>query len=157
MMKLKYHRKETLRIVSKINPGEIPQLDEPIKNKEWGKRKMRGTAKVGRFGIIMFENWTFEEWNIELVKKYQNLYKTVNELIPELWNPLEFALSIKTILNIKNCTLPFAGILLGPPSSLKSQVVELFRKWKNSYYTDNFTARTFVSHYAGIRKNNLKK
>lgn len=72
-------------------------------------------------------------------------------------DPLEFALSIKTILNIKNCTLPFAGILLGPPSSLKTVVVELFRKWVNSYYTDSFTAKTFVSHYAGLNEEQLKK
>jgi hypothetical protein len=53
---------------------------------------------------------SFDEWNTILIEKYEILYKTVNELIPELWTPLEFALSIKTILNIKNCTLPFAGI-----------------------------------------------
>jgi len=106
---------------------------------------------------MAFENWTFEEWNTKLVEKYKDLYKTVNESIPELWDPLDFALSIKTILNIKNCTLPFAGILLGPPSSLKTVVVELFRKWKNSYYTDSFTARTFVSHYAGLKEDQLKK
>jgi hypothetical protein len=101
--------------------------------------------------------WTFEEWQTELMQKYQNLYKTVNELIPELWTPLEFALSIKTILNIKNCSLPFAGILLGPPSSLKTVIVELFRRWINAYYTDSFTARTFVSHYAGMKEEQLKK
>jgi hypothetical protein len=105
----------------------------------------------------MFVNWTFEEWNKILLEKYENLYKTVNDTIPELWTPLEFALSIKTILHIKDCTLPFAGILLGPPSSLKTLIVELFRKWKNSYYTDSFTARTFVSHYAGIKEEQLKK
>ena len=106
---------------------------------------------------MTFENWTFEEWTTELMEKYQTLYKTVNELMPELWTPLDFALSIQKILNIKNCSLPFAGILLGPPSSLKTQIVELFRKWKNSYYTDSFTARTFISHYAGLKEEQLKK
>jgi hypothetical protein len=100
---------------------------------------------------------SFEEWQTVLTEKYQNLYNLVNELIPELWAPLEFAISIQKILNIKNCTLPFAGILLGAPSSMKTVIVELFRKWKNSYYTDNFTARTFVSHYAGIKEEQLKK
>jgi hypothetical protein len=103
------------------------------------------------------EQWTFDEWNNILIEKYQNLYNTVNNLIPELWVPLEFALSIKTILNIKNCTLPFAGILLGPPSSLKTVIVELFKRWKNVYYTDSFTARTFVTHYSGIKEEQLKK
>ena len=73
----------------------------------------------------MFENWTYDEWQTRLSEKYLILYKLVNELVPELWTPLEFAISIKTILNIKNCTLPFAGILLGPPSSLKTGIVEL--------------------------------
>lgn len=103
------------------------------------------------------EPWTFEEWNSNVIEYYQKLYKTVNENMPELSIPLDFALSIKTILNIKGCTLPFAGILLGPPSSLKSQAVELFRKWKNIYFTDNFTPRSFISHYAGQTEEKLKK
>lgn len=105
----------------------------------------------------MFVNWTFEEWSTILAEKYQELYKLVNELIPELWTPLDFAISIKTILNIKGCTLPFAGILLGPPSSLKTVVVESFRKYKYSYYTDSFSAKSLVSHYAGIKEEQLKK
>jgi hypothetical protein len=99
---------------------------------------------------------TYEDWNKTLIEKYQNLYNTVNELIPEIWTPLEFALSIKTILNIKNCTLPFAGILLGAPSSMKSVVVEILRDWINSYYTDGFSPKSFVSHYAGIKEEQLK-
>jgi hypothetical protein len=103
------------------------------------------------------ENLTWPEWQTKLIEKYRNLYKTVNDNMSELWIPLNFALSIKTILNIKGCTLPFAGILLGPPSSLKSQVVELFRKWRTTYFTDNFTPRTFISHYAGLKEEQLKK
>ena len=106
---------------------------------------------------MIFENWTFDEWNKILGEKYQNLYIVVNQSIPELWTPLEFALSIRIILNIKNCTLPFAGILLGAPSSLKTVIVELFRYSKNVYYTDNFSAKSFVSHYAGIKEEQLKK
>lgn len=106
---------------------------------------------------MAFENWTYEEWNRTLVERYQDLYKTVDESIPELWRPLEFALSIKTVLNIKNCSLPFAGIILGAPSSLKTVIVELFRYWKNSYYTDNFSAKSLVSHYAGIEEKKLQE
>ena len=106
---------------------------------------------------MTFENWTFEEWNETLKEKYQNLYKIVDESIPELWLPLEFALSIKTILNIKNCSLPFAGIILGAPSSLKTVIVELFKYGKNSYYTDNFSAKSLVSHYAGVEEKKLKE
>jgi hypothetical protein len=104
-----------------------------------------------------FKSWTYEEWNNILVEKYQGLYNLVMETIPELWAPLEFAISLQKILNIKNCTLPFAGILLGAPSSLKTRIVELFADSKNSYYTDNFSARALVSHYAGMNEEQLKK
>ena len=106
---------------------------------------------------MVFENWTLEEWNETLIEKYQNLYKIVDESIPELWLALEFALSIKTIMNIKNCSLPFSGIILGAPSSLKTVIVELFKYWKNSYYTDNFSAKSLVSHYAGVEEKKLKE
>jgi len=106
---------------------------------------------------MVHENWTFEEWQDMMSKKHQELYNLINELIPDLWNALEFALSIKTILNIKDCTLPFAGILLGPPSSLKSRIVGLFMDWVNSYYTDKFSPKAFVSHYSGVKEEDLKK
>jgi predicted transcriptional regulator len=117
---------------------------------------MDSKKNEGRFSI-MHENYTFDEWQTELKQRYQELYKTVNELIPELWTPLEFALSIQKILNIKGCSLPFAGILLGAPSSMKTVVVELFRNSKNTYYTDNFSPKSFVSHYAGMKEEQLKK
>lgn len=115
------------------------------------------TGKIGGHLEMVFENWTYEEWNTILLEKYQNLYTVITDTIPELWTPLQFALSIQKILNIKDCTLPFAGILLGAPSSLKTVIVELFRNSKNSYYTDNFSAKSFVSHYAGIKEEQLKK
>ena len=43
--------------------------------------------KLGGVNKMTFENLTFEEWQTALTEKYQNLYKTVNELIPELWDP----------------------------------------------------------------------
>ena len=47
--------------------------------------------------------------------------------MPHLWASLEFGLSIKSILHIKEITLPFAGIILGPPSSDKTYVLKLLR------------------------------
>ena len=96
-----------------------------------------------------------EEWQSGVLEKYQNLQKTVEKNLPNIWPALEFALSIKTILNIQDCTLPFAGILLGPPSSLKTVCIELFRKWPQTYYTDNFSAKSFVSHSTAVTKEEL--
>jgi hypothetical protein len=98
---------------------------------------------------------SFEDWQTTLLSKYSNLHDKVFELIPELWKPLEFMLSVKTILNIKDCTLPFIGIILGPPSSVKTVTIELFRNCSNTFYTDNFSAKSFVSHNTAVSRDKL--
>jgi hypothetical protein len=98
-----------------------------------------------------------EEWSRILIEKYQNLKNISNDTVPGLWDSLEFELSVNKILNIKNCTLPFAGILLGPPGALKTVGIELFRKSRNTFYTDNFSAKSFVSHSTAIKREDLER
>ena len=62
---------------------------------------------------------TNEQWQAKLIEKYELLRHKVEENLPNLWDSLDFEISVLRILNIKNCTLPFAGILLGRPSSMK--------------------------------------
>lgn len=81
------------------------------------------------------QDWT----STKLLEKYENLRNITLQNLPNLWPGLEFALSVKTILNIKDCTLPFPGIILGPASSLKTVIIELFRGYKHTFYTDNFS------------------
>jgi hypothetical protein len=101
------------------------------------------------------KNMTLDEWQEKLVGKYDHLQDTVNRNFPSLWPALEFELSILKILNIKDCTLPFAGTILGVPSSLKTQCIELLRSWPNTFYTDNFSAKSFVSHTTAVPKEML--
>jgi hypothetical protein len=96
-----------------------------------------------------------QEWHSSLLDKYENLVNVANTNLPGLWDSLEFELAIQKILNIKDCTLPFAGIVLGRPSSLKTIGIELFRKWPNTYYTDNFSAKAFVSHSTAVSRSEL--
>jgi hypothetical protein len=77
--------------------------------------------------------------------------------MPHLWTSLEFDLSIKNILYVKDIGQPFAGIILGKPSSLKTVGLEMFRKSKDTHYTDNFTARSFVSHNSGLTEERLQQ
>lgn len=71
---------------------------------------------------------------------------------------LEFELSMLRILSIEGCTLPFIGIILGRPSSYKTVIISLLKKWPNAFYTDNFTARSFVSHSTAVNsKEELEK
>ena len=60
-------------------------------------------------------------------------------------------------MNIEGCTLPFAGIVLGRPSSLKTVGIELFRKWIHTFYTDNFSAKSFVSHSTAVKREELEE
>lgn len=96
-----------------------------------------------------------EEWKSQLEAKYQKLYGIVKERMPVLWYSLEFELSIFRILNIKGYSLPFAGIILGAPSSSKTLALEMLRNRPNTIYSDNFSAKSFVSHSANVKKEQL--
>ena len=98
-----------------------------------------------------------QEWQKGVLERYQTLKNTVKANLSSLSPGLEFVLSAKSILNIKDCTLPFAGILLGPPSCLKTVILELFRRWLQTYYTDNFSARSFVSHSTAVSREQLQE
>jgi DUF2075 family protein len=97
-----------------------------------------------------YEGISSEQWISTLRENYRNLYDVVQNEMPEIWEGLEFVLSIHKILNIQGCTLPFIGIILGRPSSYKTVIIELLKNWPNTYYTDNFTARAFVSHSTSV-------
>jgi hypothetical protein len=77
---------------------------------------------------------SLEEWEKTHRQKYEALRSVVNENnLGALWTPLEFTLSIKCILNIKDITLPFAGIILGAPSTLKTVSLIMLNKWPQAY------------------------
>jgi hypothetical protein len=99
---------------------------------------------------------TFEQWSDTLKEKRQNLNNKVKEYFPEILLELDFILSIKIILNIEDITLPFMGIVFAVPSSMKTKVIEILRKWPYSYFTDKFTPKSFVSHSATLTKDKLK-
>jgi predicted transcriptional regulator len=98
---------------------------------------------------------TFKEWNTKLIEKYQNLQDVIQRTLPNLWYSMEFELSVKNILHIKGCTLPFCGIVLGPPSSLKTVGVDLFGNAHDTFYTDHFTAKSFQTHASGLTEEQL--
>lgn len=102
---------------------------------------------------VVTPDWSYKK----LHQYYANLKAVALKNLADIWPGLEFALSVKTILNIKDCNLPFAGILLGPGASMKTQIIELFRDTYNTYYTDNFSPRSFVSHVSGKSEEELRK
>ena len=70
---------------------------------------------------------TYEEWKNKVTQKYNALRLTVLQTYPDAWEILEFTLCVKSILSISNQDLPFMGVLLAVPSSMKTLILELFR------------------------------
>jgi hypothetical protein len=102
-------------------------------------------------------NCTFDQWSSNLQTKYEALKAVTNEKIPGLWTPLEFAISLRSIMHIDKITLPFIGIILGPASSHKSVAVDINEGARHTFSTDNFSARAFVSHNSGVPDDELAK
>jgi len=127
------------------------QQDE---QKQSEKRKEQENIRIvlDQIGRLRDQNpdLTFEQWQLTLQEKYQNLYNTVQRHLPEIWTGLEFSLSILRILNIHKCTLPFIGLLLGRPGSGKTIGLRLLRKWYCTFSSDNFTPRAFQSHSTAV-------
>jgi hypothetical protein len=98
---------------------------------------------------------TFEQWSNTLNEKRLKFDDKVIEYFPDKLSLAEFELSIKTILNIEDINLPFMGIVFAVPSSLKTAFFEFLRKLPYSYFSDKFTAKSFVSHSAAISKDKL--
>jgi hypothetical protein len=158
-------KEEALKCLSELcqkNSG-IEAIDENLtdEEQEWMRIKMPNDP----FGNLSEERtqeqkegvMPFPEWYTEFTKKYENLHDIADQNLPNLWDSLEYELSIQKILNIKDCTLPFAGIVLGRPSSLKTVGIEMFRSWKYSFYTDNFSAKAFVSHSTAVSREKLSQ
>lgn len=103
------------------------------------------------------DDCSMEQWQTTLQTKYNRLRKVTEEKILGLWLPLEFALSVKSILNIKNITLPFIGIILGPPSSLKSVAVDMPKHARDTFPTDSFSPKAFVSHNSNMTEEQLQE
>ncbi|MGB8936714.1 MAG: hypothetical protein WCC17_16600 [Candidatus Nitrosopolaris sp.] len=99
-----------------------------------------------------------EVWRDGLTDRYDGLQKMVNENIPEMWSGLEFALSSHRILNIHECTLPFIGIILAGPASYKTVILNMINVWDNTFYTDNFSPKAFITHTTAVdSEEKLKK
>lgn len=128
---------------SKQKPKSRSELEQERLQKEEKEHEERISAIAKNISSV-------EEWQATLSHKYNDLYNVVQKQLPNLWPSLEFELSIVNILHIKGCTLPFAGIVLGKPSSLKTIVIEMLRKSRHTFYTDKFSSKSFVSHSTGI-------
>ena len=93
----------------------------------------------------------------DFLEKRKALRDAMNRNYKGLWEVLEICLAIRAILEIKGVFLPLMVVILAPASSGKTTVIELIEFLPNAYSLDNFTPRSFQSHYASKRKDDLKE
>jgi hypothetical protein len=155
------HAKEFIRDLAQILSRSLLQEAQEAQRQESQSREEQQQKTSIQEEIKRFKNLypdlTIEKWQSTLQEKYDSLYNTVQTAMPEIWPGLEFELSVFRILNIAGCNLPFIGIILGRPSSYKTVIIELLKKWYNTFYTDNFTARSFVSHSTSVNPEELEQ
>jgi len=89
---------------------------------------------------------SFDDWEAKRREKYEYLRGIVKTNLPALWEPLHMVLAVRNILYIKEITLPFALIILGPPSTLKTLSMELLKGYPNTFFTNKFNPRSIVTH-----------
>ncbi|MDQ3852744.1 MAG: hypothetical protein M3299_07920 [Thermoproteota archaeon] len=150
------------QIIEDVKTGMSKNYNELMKSegaitttKKQAEREQQQTLRMASKAIK--SSCTMEEWKTAVEDKHQNLKKVADEQIPGLWLPLEFTISIKCILNISNITLPFIGIILGPPSSYKSVAVDSPKQARDTFYTDNFSPKSFVSHNSNMSEEELQE
>jgi hypothetical protein len=100
---------------------------------------------------------TYEGWQQKISGKYIKLQKITNEYFSQTWLLLEFCLSVKSILNLEGITLPFMGVLLAAPASMKTMIIQLFRKYPTSFYSDSFTPNSLISHNSSLTEEQLQQ
>jgi hypothetical protein len=100
---------------------------------------------------------SYEDWQSKVAEKYDYLKKVIEKHYPEAWTFMEFCLAVKSILNVQDITLPFMGVLLAVPSSMKTMIIQLFRKYPQTFYTDSFTPASLISHNSTKTEEELQK
>ena len=100
---------------------------------------------------------TYEEWQSKVFGRYEKLRQVIQKHYPEAWTFMEFCLSVKSILNVHDFTLPFMGVLIAAPSSMKTMIIQLFRKYPDTFYTDSFTPNSLISHISTKTEEELQK
>jgi len=92
-----------------------------------------------------------------LAEERLKLKREIEANFPNRFHAIEAGLAVKAQMLIDGITQPFVLIFMGPPSTLKSTVLEIILSLPNCYRSDSFTPRSFVSHSANVKKEKLEK
>jgi len=100
--------------------------------------------------------------NREVQEKVNQVRDLIENHFPGLWTPVDLGLSTCATLLLKDNVNPVAVIYVGPPSSSKSTVAEMFADAKVNgetfcYVSDDFTPAAWVSQAANVPTEKLDR
>ena len=80
----------------------------------------------------------------------------VDQYYPENWPYLEACLAASATLYIDDIKDPASLILVGPPSGGKGTTLDALKGHSSTYWSDNFTAASFVTQVGNVSKEKLE-
>lgn len=97
--------------------------------------------------------------NPEIAKAYEEMRSAVNEHFPALWPQLHAYLSALASLCWSDFPLPVTMIAIGPSGSGKTEPLMWIMRSELDIImrSDSFTPKSFVTHAANIKRENLEK
>jgi hypothetical protein len=133
------------------------KVPSPIEEQEQKDKQLYQAEVLELKRKFEAEGFSYKGWQQLVKQEYFKLRKITEKNIPDSWEILELCLTMKCILHIRDNTLPLNCILLGPPSSNKTTILEMFRKHYRTYYTDQLGPHSFVSHNTSYSEEELQK
>jgi len=91
------------------------------------------------------------------LEQLSRLRLVIKEQFPGMWKPTEACLSVIAQLKISDISNCFFLTFVGPPSSRKTTMLSWFFGLDICYRSDQFSPKSFVSHYAGITNEKLQE
>ena len=98
-----------------------------------------------------------DQFQQKLKQEFEQLKQIIDHDFPNRAFAIEAGLSVKAQLKIEGITQVFALIFMGMPSTHKSTVLEIISSLDDCYVSDSFTPKSFVSHSANSKKEDLHK
>jgi len=111
--------------------------------------------------VKVFENEKNFNYNSTKPEKEIETIEQLKEIIiknfPTIWFETKACLSVYSSMSLKNLNGCPSLNLIGNPSGEKTTALSFFYGQGNSYLSDDFTPRAFVSHSANVSKEELSK
>ena len=98
-----------------------------------------------------------DEFQEQISLELQHLLEEIEANFPGKSFAIESALSVKAQLKIHSITQVFPLIFMGSPSTHKSTILEIVSTLPDCYHSDAFTPKSFVTHSANSKKEDLGK